>query len=145
MKLHFWQFSPNSKINFWPFLKLQKMEFGQKKFPEIDLFDFTSFLAWTFLKFLAYCETFMISHCSRQYYKCAKSCWYYFLFIYFLFETLFYIWCRKSWAKSLVFDYTCIEYYVVSWNFDFKTLWKKTANQLFSSKVQCWEGKFSLF
>ena len=24
-------FFPSSKIDFWPFLKLQKMEFGQKK------------------------------------------------------------------------------------------------------------------
>ena len=31
------------KIDCWPFLKLQKMKFGQKKFREIDLFDFTSF------------------------------------------------------------------------------------------------------
>ena len=32
------------------------MEFGQKKFfREIDLFDFTSFFAWTFLNFLAHC------------------------------------------------------------------------------------------
>ena len=37
---------PSSKIDFWPFLKLQKMEFGQKKFREIDLFDFTSFFFW---------------------------------------------------------------------------------------------------
>ena len=29
------------------------MEFGQKAIREIDLFDFMSFLAWTFLKFLA--------------------------------------------------------------------------------------------
>ena len=26
------KFFPSSKIHFWPFLKLQKMEFGQKKF-----------------------------------------------------------------------------------------------------------------
>ena len=40
---------PNSKVDFWPFLKLQKMEFGLKKifFREIDLFDFTNFLDWT--------------------------------------------------------------------------------------------------
>jgi len=34
VKLHFWQFlnfSPRSKIDFGPFLKLQKVEFGQKK------------------------------------------------------------------------------------------------------------------
>ena len=41
-------FFPSSKIDFWPFLKLQKMEFSTKKFREIDLFDFTSFLAWIF-------------------------------------------------------------------------------------------------
>ena len=35
------------------FLKLQKMEFGQKIIREIDLFNFMSFLAWTFLNFLA--------------------------------------------------------------------------------------------
>ena len=29
------------------------MEFGQKEICEIDLFDFTSFLAWTFLNILA--------------------------------------------------------------------------------------------
>ena len=34
---------PCSKIDFWPFLKLQKMEFGQKKICEIDLFDVTGF------------------------------------------------------------------------------------------------------
>ena len=43
---------PTSKIDFWPFLKLQKMEFGQKKIVcEIDLFDFTSFSGLDFLKF----------------------------------------------------------------------------------------------
>ena len=41
---------PSSKIDFWPFLKLQKMEFGQKKFREIDLFDFTSFFGLDFKK-----------------------------------------------------------------------------------------------
>ena len=43
----------SSKMDFWPFLKLEKMEFGQKQICEIDLFDFTSFLAWTFLNFLS--------------------------------------------------------------------------------------------
>ena len=32
-----------------------------KKNCEIDLFDFTSFLAWTFLSFLAHCGTIEIS------------------------------------------------------------------------------------
>ena len=31
------------KIDFWAFLKLQKMEFREKKIREFDLFDFTSF------------------------------------------------------------------------------------------------------
>ena len=33
VKLHFWQFYTfhSSKIDFWPFLKMQKIEFGQKK------------------------------------------------------------------------------------------------------------------
>ena len=34
---------PSSKIIFWPFWKLQKMDFGETKFREIDLFDFMSF------------------------------------------------------------------------------------------------------
>ena len=42
---------PSSKNDFWPFLKLQKMEFGQKIFREIDLFDFTSFFGLDFFKF----------------------------------------------------------------------------------------------
>ena len=39
---------PSTKIDFWPFLKLQKMEFGQKKIREIDLFDFTNFFGLDF-------------------------------------------------------------------------------------------------
>ncbi len=33
----------SSKIDFWPFLKLQKMDLGKKFLSEIDLFDFMSF------------------------------------------------------------------------------------------------------
>ena len=52
MKIFSFELFPSSKIDFWPFLKLQKMEFGQKKiFCEIDLFDFTSFFGLVFLKF----------------------------------------------------------------------------------------------
>ena len=36
---------PSSNMDFWLLLKLQKMDFGQKQFREIDLFDFTSFLS----------------------------------------------------------------------------------------------------
>ena len=42
---------PSSKIDFWSFLKLQKMKFGPKKFREIDLFDFRSFSGLDFFKF----------------------------------------------------------------------------------------------
>ena len=37
-------------------LKLPKMQFHEKK---LDLFDFTNFLAWTFLNFLARCVFFI--------------------------------------------------------------------------------------
>ena len=51
---------PSLKIDFWPFLKLQKNGFWSKKifFREIDLFDFTSFFfgPGLFLNFLANCE-----------------------------------------------------------------------------------------
>ena len=48
----FWSFKlfPSSKMDFWPFLKLQKMEFG-KKICEINLFDFTRFFGLDFFKF----------------------------------------------------------------------------------------------
>merc|ERR1711974_237558 len=46
---------PSSKTDFWPILKLQIMEFGQKMFSEIDLFDFTRFFGLDFLNFLAHC------------------------------------------------------------------------------------------
>ena len=38
-------FFPSSKIDFWPFLKLQKMEFGQKRFVK---FFYVTFFNWTF-------------------------------------------------------------------------------------------------
>ena len=48
-------FFPVQKIDFWPFLKMQKMEFGQKKIREIELFDFTSFFGLDFFNFLTHC------------------------------------------------------------------------------------------
>ena len=62
MKLHFWHFFklfPSSEIDFWPFLKWQKMAFVKKIFfREIDLFDFTSFFGPDFFKFsVPFCET----------------------------------------------------------------------------------------
>ena len=54
-KFHFLQFQKWTKMNFWTgkkFKTLPEMKFQEKKF---DLFDFTSFFAWTFLKILALC------------------------------------------------------------------------------------------
>ena len=45
---------PSSKIDFWPFLKLQKMEFGQKNFVKLIYLISRVFLAWTFLNFLVH-------------------------------------------------------------------------------------------
>ena len=39
------------QIDFWPFLKMRKMEFGQKIFREIDLFYFTSFFGLDYFNF----------------------------------------------------------------------------------------------
>ena len=42
-------------MDFWPFLKSQKMEFGQKYFfREIDLFDFTSFFCLDIFKLILF-------------------------------------------------------------------------------------------
>ena len=38
-------------MDFWPYLNLQKMDFGKKKIREIDLFDFTSFFVLNYFKF----------------------------------------------------------------------------------------------
>ena len=46
---------PSSKNDFWPYLELHKIEFGQKKIHEIDLFDFMSFYGLDFFQFS--CET----------------------------------------------------------------------------------------
>jgi len=54
-------FFPTSKIDFWSFLKLQKIEFGQKQIRVIDLFDFMSFVGIifpTFLQFFQQCPNF---------------------------------------------------------------------------------------
>ena len=45
-------FFPVQKIDFWPILKMQKMEFGQNKIREIvSLIDFASFFGQDFFKF----------------------------------------------------------------------------------------------
>ena len=59
MKFFFWQNSifghfkngQKSIFELGKSLKLPKMQLSEKNF--FDLFDFTSFFAWTFLKFLA--------------------------------------------------------------------------------------------
>ena len=53
-EITFWALFPSPKVDFWPFLKLQKIEFGQKKFSWNWFIWFHKFfLAWTFLIFLA--------------------------------------------------------------------------------------------
>ena len=42
------------------------MEFGQKNFREIDLFDLTSFLVWTFSNFLARALIISTLKCSQK-------------------------------------------------------------------------------
>ena len=60
VKLHFGSFKlfPSSKIDFWLFLKLQKMEFGQNIFFVKLIYLISRVLfAWTFLfNFLAHCD-----------------------------------------------------------------------------------------
>ena len=41
------------------------MEFGQKIFRQIDLFDFTSVLVWTFFNFLSHCGG-VGKYCTRN-------------------------------------------------------------------------------
>ena len=50
MKLHFWRFKlfPSSKIDFCPFLKLQKMEFGQNNYSWNWFIWFHEFFGWDF-------------------------------------------------------------------------------------------------
>ena len=44
----------SSKNDFWPYLKWQKMEFGQKNFVKLIYSISRVFLAWTVLNFLAH-------------------------------------------------------------------------------------------
>ena len=54
-EIAFWQFS-QFKNGFLAIFEMAKNGIWSKKIiHEIDLFDFTSFLAWTFLNFLAHC------------------------------------------------------------------------------------------
>ena len=45
------------------------MEIGQNKIRETDLFDFTSFLAWTFLHFLVHCAQLICKRKELRKYK----------------------------------------------------------------------------
>ena len=74
MKLHFWQFSPVQKLIFWPFLKWQKMEFGQKKISWNWFIWFHEFFfALDFYNFLAHCgmlEVDWYTSCNtKRYFK----------------------------------------------------------------------------
>ena len=77
-KFNFLLFQKWPKINFWTGKKFKtaKNAISQKK---IDLFDFTSFLAWTFLNFLAHYVPLYITLSSPNLfltssYWCAAIC-----------------------------------------------------------------------
>ena len=61
------------KINFWPFLKLQKMEFGQKE-NFMKLFYLISRVFWPglFFNFLAHCGLIPLNtHLHKIYFSCS--------------------------------------------------------------------------
>jgi len=67
---------PISKMDFCPFLKLQKMEFGQDFFVKWIYLISRIFLAWTFFNFLAHCvpvpDLSLVGHVLLQYYTITK-------------------------------------------------------------------------
>ena len=82
------------------------MEFGQKKFREIDLFHFMGFFfTWTFLNFLAYCTPLYIVDIYYLLLLCID-----FLHLYFIdptrnFSSLGKQFCpRNRWFKVCIFD-----------------------------------------
>ena len=88
VKLHFFgsfKLFPSSKIDFWPILKWQKMEFSQKIFREIVLFDLTTFFGLHFIRFSGplctrtyniYCTVLVFFHYAvilfKQFFLCRK-------------------------------------------------------------------------
>ena len=72
-KFHFLQFQKWPKINFWTGKKFEtaKNAISRKNF--FDLFDFTSFFAWTFLYFLAYCANFFLICCCSDGLPCFQT------------------------------------------------------------------------
>ena len=59
-EISFWAVFPAQKLNFSHFWNCKKWNLVKKIIVEIDLFDFMSFLAWTFLHILAYCDTYSL-------------------------------------------------------------------------------------
>ena len=55
--MHFLTFSFSKIVDFWSFLKLQKMKFSQKKILKLIYVITRVFLAWTVLNFLAHCAS----------------------------------------------------------------------------------------
>ena len=62
-------FFPVQKLIFGHFWNCKKWNSAKKKNHEIDLFDFTCFLAWTFLNFLAHCEKFYLLKIMKLWYE----------------------------------------------------------------------------
>ena len=77
MKLHFGSFNlfPSSKIDFWSFLKLQKMEFGQKKFVKLIYFQFLAHCAAAEARCDVVLKTTWPFHSPRPSYMQKKNYW----------------------------------------------------------------------
>ena len=61
IKFHFLQFQKWPNINFWTGKKFNTAKNAISRKKIVDLFDFTSSFAWTFLNFLAYSVIIIIS------------------------------------------------------------------------------------
>ena len=106
VKLHFWQFSQFKNWFLAIFEIAKKMEFAQKKFREIDWFDFTSFFAWTFLKFSGLLCIFQLSLWKFIYLTFIKTPYCSYLHMYYLyFSTDYHLWLL-SWKAIWSSCYT---------------------------------------
>ena len=73
-EFHFLQFQKWPKINFWTEKKFKTVKNTISQILFFDLFDFTSFFAWTFLNFLAHCAIVNIISESSAMYFCNDTC-----------------------------------------------------------------------
>ena len=65
---------PSSKIDFWQFLKLQKIDFGHKIFFVKLIYSISRVsLAWTFLNLLAHCVQVYFFYTTQVFYTVQKN------------------------------------------------------------------------